>query len=1175
MFKNLKLGPKVMISLGSLIVLLLTVSTIGAVKMKALDSADTVLYEKATAPMKDTVEMAKLFGRVRVNIRDAILAEPTGDTKKPQYYVDRAAGVVEAMDKAKASYATSFIDDVDKKNFETFSTAFDNYWSVAENVGKLAMAGNEREAAALLRSDGHKAKQVAEDALNVMTEYMVIEGKTISDSNTALANGAVRLMIILSVVAVIFGAVVGILMQRNVQSIVSGLLGETKRLVEAAKAGKLDTRADVQKTNFEFRDVPLGFNEVLDAVIGPLNVAAEYVDRISKGDIPAKITDNYNGDFNEIKNNLNQACDAVSALVTDAKMLAQAAVEGKLDTRADASKHQGDFAAIVTGVNGTLDAVIGPLNVAAEYVDRISKGDIPAKITDNYNGDFNEIKNNLNQACDAVNALVTDAKMLAKAAVEGKLDTRADASKHQGEFAAIVTGVNGTLDAVIGPLNVAAEYVDRISKGDIPAKITDTYNGDFNEIKNNLNQACDAVNALVTDAKMLAKAAVEGKLDTRADASKHQGDFAAIVTGVNNTLDAVIGPLNVAAEYVDRISKGDIPNKITDNYNGDFNEIKNNLNQAIDAVTALVTDAGLLSKAAVEGKLATRADASKHQGDFRRIVQGVNDCLDAVIGPLNVAAEYVDRISKGDIPDKITDTYNGDFNTLKNNLNTCIGAVNALVADASLLSKAAVEGKLATRADASKHQGDFRKIVQGVDDCLDAVIGPLNVAAEYVNRISKGDIPEVITDSYNGDFNTLKNNLNTCVEAVNSLVGDAKMLAQAAIDGKLATRADASKHQGDFAAIVKGVNDTLDAVIIPINEAAEVMKATANQDMTKRVTGNYKGDLHEFKENINLAIDNLDRALSNVAAAVVQFNSAANQISSGSQALAEGASVQASSLEEVSSSLEEMSSMTKLNAENANQAKGLAVGARDTAVQGNEAMVRMSTAVNEIKKSSDQTAKIVKTIDEIAFQTNLLALNAAVEAARAGEAGKGFAVVAEEVRNLARRSAEAAKNTADMIETSVKHADGGVRISEEVAKALREIVEGAGKVNNLIVEIASASEEQTKGIDQVNIAVGEMNRVTQQNAANSEESASSAEELNSQAEELSGVIGSFSLSNTTATKAKPKSATQAQGAWQGGAGHAPAPQQTTKAKETTGKKAAKAPRPEEVIPLDERDFISL
>jgi methyl-accepting chemotaxis protein len=179
--------------------------------------------------------------------------------------------------------------------------------------------------------------------------------------------------------------------------------------------------------------------------------------------------------------------------------------------------------------------------------------------------------------------VTAEVQKLVDAAVNGRLDTRADPDMFTGNNRAIITGLNETLDAVIAPLNVAAEYVDRISKGEVPDKITDVYKGDFNEIKNNLNQCIDAINALVIDANMLSKAAIQGKLDTRADASKHQGDYKAIVEGVNGTLDAVIGPLNVAAEYVDRIAKGETPKKITDDYNGDFNEIKNNINQLIEA----------------------------------------------------------------------------------------------------------------------------------------------------------------------------------------------------------------------------------------------------------------------------------------------------------------------------------------------------------------------------------------------------------------------------------------------------------------------------------------------------------------------------------------------------------------------------------------------------------------
>ena len=230
-----------------------------------------------------------------------------------------------------------------------------------------------------------------------------------------------------------------------------------------------------------------------------------------------------------------------------------------------------------------------------------------------------------------------------------------------------------------------------------------------------------------------------------------------------------------------------------------------------------------------------------------------------------------------------------------------------------------------------------------------------------------------------------------------------------------------------------------------------------------------------------------------------QVGSAAAQVSSSSQSLAEGASEQAASLEETSSSLEEMSSMTKRNAENAQKANDLAKQARAAADKGTSDMQTMNAAMEAIKVSSDDIAKIIKTIDEIAFQTNILALNAAVEAARAGEAGLGFAVVADEVRNLAQRSAQAAKETAGKIEGAITKTAQGVGISSKVALTLNEIVIKVRQVDELVAEVAGASREQTQGITQINTAVGQMDKVTQSNAANAEESAAAAEELNAQA----------------------------------------------------------------------------
>jgi methyl-accepting chemotaxis protein len=238
-----------------------------------------------------------------------------------------------------------------------------------------------------------------------------------------------------------------------------------------------------------------------------------------------------------------------------------------------------------------------------------------------------------------------------------------------------------------------------------------------------------------------------------------------------------------------------------------------------------------------------------------------------------------------------------------------------------------------------------------------------------------------------------------------------------------------------------------------------------------------------------------------------QVSSASSQVSSASQSLAQGASESAASLEETSSSLEEISSMTKKNADTAHQASVLSTEAKTVSDKGNIAMVKMSAAIADIQKSALETAKIIKTIDEIAFQTNLLALNAAVEAARAGEAGKGFAVVAEEVRNLAMRSAEAAKNTAGLIEGSVQNAKNGVVIADQVAAVLAEITTASSKVNMLVTEIAAASSEQSQGVNQVNQAIQQMDKVTQSNAAAAEESAASAEELSSQSEQLRSVVG--------------------------------------------------------------------
>ena len=637
-------------------------------------------------------------------------------------------------------------------------------------------------------------------------------------------------------------------------------------------------------------------------------------------------------------------------------------------------------------------------------------------------------------------------------------------------------------------------------------------------------------------------------------------EFGALCHSMDQTLKAQ----QAKAEVIQLVAHGDLSKDIE--LASDKDVVGRALQQMAKAIRTMATDTQQLVQAALAGNLEQRADVSVHQGDYLTIVEGINQTLDALVDPLKMAAGMVARISRGDIPERITASYNGDFNEIKNNLNTCIDAVNRLVKDVFMLADAGVEGHLKTRADAEQHQGDFRKIVDGMNGTLDAVVGPLNNAAEYMSKISRGDIPEKITDEYKGDYNTIKTSLNTCIDAIQLMIKDVNMLADAGVKGQLDVRADVKQHQGDFRRIVEGVNNTLDAVVVPLNEVAEVLQSAAENDLTQQVLGQYQGQLGGLKDNVNTTIGNLNEALSQVTSAVGQVHSGVAQISDASQSLSQGATEQASSLEEITSSMTQIASQTKTNAENAGQASGLASSVRVAAESGNAKMEEMMGAMTAINDSSQQIAKIIKVIDDIAFQTNLLALNAAVEAARAGQHGKGFAVVADEVRNLAGRSAKAARETAELIDTSGTKVDIGLRVAGETLESFKEIVDGIGKTTDLVGEIAAASNEQAQGVAQINQGLGQIDSVTQQNTANAEETAAAAEELRGQADLLHAEVAGFKVSNQghialpPSTQPAAKRAPQRRTAPQSGWGSDPKPT------------AGSAARHDEVIDLDDKEF---
>ena len=695
-------------------------------------------------------------------------------------------------------------------------------------------------------------------------------------------------------------------------------------------------------------------------------------------------------------------------------------------------------------------------------MDKISNGDVSMDIIIKDEND--EIAPALKKTVETIRELNIEIQRLIQAIQEGKLDTRGDADLYSGTWKDLITEINGLIDAFVEPINVTAEYVERISKGDIPPKITDTYYGDFNEIKNNINNCIDTMGGLIEETSMLITATQEGKLDLRGNSEAFAGDWAELIKGINNIIDAFVTPINITAEYMEKIGQGEIPTSITDTYYGDFNDIKNSINACIDGLGALVEGNDILRKMSVN-------DFTDHvMGEYLGIYDEIKKSINEVNDRVNRVIEIVSNVAVGDLSDLEIIFRNGGKRSENDNLVPAlimlIENIGSLVEETNILSASAIEGKLEKRGDLSKFKGEYGKVIEGINDTLDAIIAPVQEASSVLKEIAKGNLHV----SMNGDY------------------------------------------KGDHAELKDDLNETIEHLLSYVSEISSVLTEMGNGNLDLAITADYQGDFIEIKDSLNNIIINMSQVLGDINEAADQVASGSRQVSDGSQALSQGATEQASSIQELTASISEVASQTKQNAVNANQANELAIDARDKALLGNNHMKEMQNSMADINQSSANISKIIKVIDDIAFQTNILALNAAVEAARAGQHGKGFAVVAEEVRNLAARSADAAKDTTDLIEGSIDKAQIGTKIANDTASALNEIVIGIEKAASLVGNIAVASNEQASGIAQINKGIEQVSQVVQNNSATAEESAASSQELTSQAELLRGMVSNFKLS---------------------------------------------------------------
>ena len=745
------------------------------------------------------------------------------------------------------------------------------------------------------------------------------------------------------------------------------------------------------------------------------------------------------------------------------------------------------------------EQIVRPIKALETSAIRVSAGDLDVPHLAETSDETGRVSRSLNMMVEGQRELMAQAGRLVASARQGKLDEPGEPRKLGGVYASLIQEMNEMLKSLAGPLHETRRVLDHMALDETSAALTEAYPGDWAPMQSSLA----GVRKNMSEVAELALRVSRGDL---------QG------------LDA--------QEKTGRKGGGMIPSFI----------------RLTDTLDRLIADISSLSEEHARGNIDVFMEAEKFEGDFRRTAEGINTMLRGHIQANAKAMACVAEFAEGNY-DAPLEQFGGKRAFINDSLELLRANVREFGAETDRMFQAQKAGETGVLIDAGRFRGAYGEIARMVNECVGLHVRNLFALLEALSSYAEGDLSAAAQPLpgklavANDVMEMLKDNLQALVT---SIVG---LAASAAVEGNLSKRAEALRFSGSYREVLEGVNRTLDAVVAPMQDGARVLAEMARGDLTARVQAPYQGDHRLMKDSINQVGEALDNAMREVSEAVIATANASSQISSSTEQMAAGGEEQTNQTHEVASAVEEMAKTIIENSTNAATAAAVANQARESAEAGGKVVEgtvagmkriaavveRSAETVRELGKSSDQIGEIVTVIEDIADQTNLLALNAAIEAARAGEQGRGFAVVADEVRKLAERTTKATKEIAGMIrkiqadtagavssmEEGTKEVETGIGLADRAGTSLTEIVQVSQKVTDMVMQIASASEQQSKASEDISKNVEAISSVTTQTASGTRQIARAATELNGLTGNLSELIGRFRLTTSGPDQTAP------------------------------------------------------